>query len=487
MTLNKVSSSPSIPSSPSSARRSPEVAALRRSKPYYGYAAPILRLPVQSEGSDTASPVAGWTGLQGYGARHRLDLAPFSLWEDEKGDFRLPTELEADWLITKFRPMTISYHFPIIVIETGYPPNPLPLTVACVGVKFIPPPTTFTLTETGIRTNVPRDARPTHFSTNYLGVRGPPDPLNFKLKKWMQPTDDQLQTILQALFEFCNPRLVHILCPYIIVELYHDDGRTYEPGSLPCQMGGYALSYHHQEESVFKGFSARARPIKPDPLIQDTSNYLSMFDEICPGVRVTSATIADDGSHLPGSMSTTAGILLRDNHGNQRLTVSNHGFQNRKDVFHPTETSNPIGEIDERWEHLDIALVKLNPSINFTNKTYFEAKAPRRLLSSHEIPYGVYFSVDGMSTGVVFMQAEGTTMEIPRRPPRMTKIKYVEWKIYRGFGNTEAVPREGMCGAAFVADNSNEGGVAGFFQLGDDSFAMTPVLDEMIACSWSVV
>ena len=78
-------------------------------------------------------------------------------------------------------------------------------------------------------------------------------------------------------------------------------------------------------------------------------------------------------------------------------------------------------------------------------------------------------------------------MEIPRRPPGMTKVKYAEWKIYRGFGNTEAVPREGVCGAAFVTENSNEGGVAGFSQPGDDSFAMTPVLDEMIACSWSVV
>ena len=166
------------------------------------------------------------------------------------------------------------------------------------------------------------------------------------------------------------------------------------------------LSFHHQEESVFKGLSARARQTKPEPFVQDTSDYLSLFGENCPGVRVTSATIADDGSHLPGSMSTTAGILLRDNHGNQRLTVSNHGFQNRKEVFHPTETSKLIGEIDERWEHLGIALVKLNPSINFTNKTYFEAKAPRRLLSSHEIPYGAYFSVDGMSTASCKLRAQ---------------------------------------------------------------------------------
>ena len=34
-------------------------------------------------------------------------------------------------------------------------------------------------------------------------------------------------------------------------------------------------------------------------------------------------------------------------------------------VFHPFEDNVQIGEIDERWEHLDIALAKLNPSVKF--------------------------------------------------------------------------------------------------------------------------
>lgn len=36
-------------------------------------------------------------------------------------------------------------------------------------------------------------------------------------------------------------------------------------------------------------------------------------------------------------------------------------------------------------------------------------------------------------------------MQIPPRPRRMTEIEYGEWKINRGFGNTEAVPKEKGC------------------------------------------
>ena len=36
-------------------------------------------------------------------------------------------------------------------------------------------------------------------------------------------------------------------------------------------------------------------------------------------------------------------------------------------VFNPFEDNVQIGEIDERWEHLDITLAKLNASVKFNN------------------------------------------------------------------------------------------------------------------------
>jgi hypothetical protein len=145
-------------------------------------------------------------------------------------------------------------------------------------------------------------------------------------------------------------------------------------------------------------------------------------------------------------MHTTAGILVRDS----RLTVSNHGFLRGDEVFHPTNNGIHIGEINERFDYLDIALVKLYPSIKFTNATYCDAKRPRRLLRSQEIPDGVFFCVGGISTGAVFMQVQGTSLDIPSRPPSITKIRFLKSKIFRGFGALDSVPREGICGAPLV-------------------------------------
>ena len=476
-------------SSPRPYRLTQEVPAIRRKLPYHNYASATIPSHTHPR-SDDHPPCTMWTGPRGYGGRHILDEAPFSLWDDAKGDFRLPDSSERNWLVTRYRATAVDFQFPVMLIETADPPDPLPLTVAAVATKFVPPPSeTVDRNAGGMRLRPLHDARPLQFTTDYAGMRGPEDPLQFTFRRWVQPIDEELKSLVRALFRFCNPRMVHILCPYIIVELCCEDQRTYEPGSMPRRMGGYSVHYHHSVESVFQGLSMRGRQrlISPHASIQDTSNYLDLFDELCPGVRVSSGTVTDSDSSAEASMSTTAGILVRDTHGHQRLTVSNHGFLHSKEVFHPSDSGTQIGEIDERWEHLDIALVRLYPSVQFTNSTYFEAKVPRRLLRAHEIPNGAFFSVDGMSTGVVFMQAQGLTLDIPPRPRDMNEIDFFKMRIYRGFGALGTVPREGICGAAFVEDDSEEGGVAGFFQNGNADYALSPCLDELIDQSWNIV
>ena len=91
-----------------------------------------------------------------------------------------------------------------------------------------------------------------------------------------------------------------------------------------------------------------------------------------------------------------------------------------------------------------------------------------------------------MSTGPVFMQAQGITLDIPPRPSSMTAIQFFKSKIFRGFGALGSVPRQDICGAPFVEDDSDEGGVAGFFVNGNADFALTPCLDEFIDRSWDV-
>ncbi|KAL9100873.1 MAG: hypothetical protein Q9163_003800 [Psora crenata] len=157
------------------------------------------------------------------------------------------------------------------------------------------------------------------------------------------------------------------------------------------------------------------------------------------------------------------------------LTSSAQVFEYHSDeVFQPSNSGTQIGKIDERWNHLDVASVKLNPSVKLANSTYFEAKIPSRLLRSLEIPDGAFFSMDGMSTGVVYMQAQGLTLDIPPRHKSTTEITFSKILICRQFTATGAVPREGGYGAALLEDDTEKGGVAGFFQIGNEDFAFSP-------------
>ena len=480
-------------SSPGRLRLSPQVSAVRQSVPYLNYAPPpFLGAYLNSEGPQfEPQPQDTWSGNCGYGARHRLDEAPFSLWDETEGDFRVPTPKETRWIVSMYNADAIAYQFPVIVIVTEQPPNPLPLTVAAVAAKFVASTQAHASDNTFGKMG-PKpifDARPTHFTTDYAGMRGPEDPLDFTFKKWIQPPRAELQLLVHALSHFCHPRHVHVMYPRVIVELYCDDGRTYEPGSLPRTIGGYSTHYHHSNESVFAGLSlhARQRLIGPTHTVEDTSNYLQAYQELCPGIRVSSGSTPDIGLYAQASTSTTAGLLIHDNHGHQRLTVSNQAFLKTNQVFHPTHNDTQIGDIVERFPHLDVALVELNPSITFTNSTYFEAKKPRRLLRSHEISNGAWFAVDGISTGVVFLQAQGLTLACQRRSPGVTAIAFSEWIVYRGFGALGVVPLEGIRGAAIVEENTEDCGVAGFVQHGNADWVLAPCLGELIDGSWGVV
>lgn len=131
------------------------------------------------------------------------------------------------------------------------------------------------------------------------------------------------------------------------------------------------------------------------------------------------------GQYAKFPMPTTAGILDRDNYGHQRLTVSNHGFLYSNEGFHPSNDRVQIGVLDERWNVL--------------------------------------------------------------HPKSCTDIAFARMRTYRGFEAMAAVPRDGICGAALVEYDSEEGGVAGFFQNGNDYYAWSPCLDQFIDRSWGVV
>ena len=92
-----------------------------------------------------------------------------------------------------------------------------------------------------------------------------------------------------------------------------------------------------------------------------------------------------------------------------------------------------------------------------------------------------------MSTGVVFLQAQGLTLMIPPRPENSTDIQYHKMRTYQGFGAIGTLPRDGLSGAAIVEDETDNGGVAGFVQYGYIDCIFSRCLDELIDLSWSLV
>ena len=157
---------------------------------------------------------------------------------------------------------------------------------------------------------------------------------------------------------------------------------------------------------------------------------------------------------------------------------SNHGFPGSDQVFHPSTDGCRIGEITEGWLAQDTALVNLDPSVSFSNNSYFEAQLPKQLLRSQEMEesrYGKRFSADGMSTGLVFLFLQGVSSYEARLPstPRPIKINFTEWvaeNMFHMIGPTGGTTKDGFCGAPIV------GAVAGFFQLANNEMCLSPVL-----------
>ena len=227
-------------------------------------------------------------------------------------------------------------------------------------------------------------------------------------------------------------------------------------------------------------------------------NNLEQDDHtLTPGVRVSSASGTDEGPYATESYSTTGGVLLRNSDDRVRMTVANHGFPASTQVFHPSIDGSRIGEIDERCLAQDVALVKLDPSIRFDNSHYFEAPNPVRLLRSNEVrsKAGKWFSVDGMSTGLIFLFLRGVRLHKADRPggpmpvPVPVHIAFPEWNeesLFQTLGPNGGNLRDGICGAPIVEDEGN-GGVAGFFQLGSREWCLSPVLDEIMDRGWAVL
>ncbi|PLN85034.1 hypothetical protein BDW42DRAFT_18441 [Aspergillus taichungensis] len=289
-----------------------------------------------------------------------------------------------------------------------------------------------------------------------------------------------------------NIHAINFISPIIVVELCHQDGRKYERISLPGVVGGRLTIYHHSNIPFWgTAEQARERLINPSDAVQDTTNYLeSDAKTMCPGVRVESGPMSRHGKYGTATMASSAGVLLRSVDDGPRLTVSNHAFLGTDEVYHPSPQAAGlcIGQITERFEHLDIALVELSPSSSFTNSEYFQAQTPTRLLRSNQVSENVWCSLDGMTTGLAFMRVVGVRMRDAQRLPGVAIpcTDFMVENILEFIAPAGGRIRDGVCGAPIVVDDGQDGGVVGFFQLEaqDSDWALSPCLDDLLDRGW---
>ncbi|KAI4223186.1 MAG: hypothetical protein L6R40_008518 [Gallowayella cf. fulva] len=290
-------------------------------------------------------------------------------------------------------------------------------------------------------------------------------------------------------------RAVHFLPPAIVIELDVSSGRAYQRFSLPSKAGGLTIKYHQSLEPYWKDSSHAAfqQLITPTAFVNDDTDYLLVGNqELCPGVCLPSALFSQDGTPASLRRTTTAGTLWQK--GTTRLlTVAAHAFEDSIEVFHPSPSGRRIGEIVTKIPVQDIGLVRLDPSINFNNSTYFDAPVPKRLVRSAEIKAGAWFELDSMTTGRIDMNARGKSWMNPlgaQDPHNNIPIGVREWKMeldWSVFGNLGGASqvKDGICGAPIVDVG---GRVAGYFHLADiHPMAHTSALDSFILGGWSIV
>lgn len=331
-------------------RASPQIQALQSTSPYLDLYtnsptilrddAPILNTvrpgqPLSPSSHAHPDPNYRFSGSAGYGARHVNDKAPFSLWDAEKHTFIHLTIEQFRWIERTYNSTSIHLILPFMIITTASPPQPISLTVGCVAAIFIAPNTPEHLEIFG--------------NAAYANPRVPNPCPEVEWPKLSNPSRSQITEKLFALNQLMNVKAAFFLPTHNVIELDHDDGRTYKPASLPGKVGNRSTIYHHSDEPFLQAMQSfdRDRAINPASyaqivspgasLPQDDIDYLSRPPGIIrPGIRVSSGFLAINGPPGPetSSKATTAGVFLC-NGAEIRISVAHQGFLNTREVYHP--------------------------------------------------------------------------------------------------------------------------------------------------------
>ena len=165
-----------------------------------------------------------WVRPEGYGSRRSHDKAPFSLWNESDRLFHSPTNNRRAWINANFSVRGMGWKLHFIYKETDQPPEPVPLTLGCMPVLFV-----------GIG-EVPKNPVPSAGHYANPRVKDPCPEVGWP--KLRNPKKLQKMAVLTCLAEIVNPKAIYFLPSMVLVELALNDGRSYEPHSLPGIVAG---------------------------------------------------------------------------------------------------------------------------------------------------------------------------------------------------------------------------------------------------------
>jgi hypothetical protein len=417
------------------------------------------------------------------GSRHCLDIAPFNIWSDEKGNY-VPLKPNFLWVAHTYKARNIDWVQPFWIVATERPSLPnhdgkITLTIGGAPVIFISEATF----KTGYHPGIPRANALIYVNPSLISM---PDPISHLLqaKPWTSPTRQEAELIFNTLKPRCSIIAMNFVFRELIIELANN-GRTYAKASLPSRVGGWSVSYHHNVgDAAFwdtKLPSARKREVSPfsqkvPSIFGDMTNYRIVDEGVLgPGIRVAGQT-----------KFSSAGIRIRK--GTEvRMTLAQHSFEDDDYVYHPDIISGTqIAEITTRYPGQDLALAKIAPGVLFNNTMIFESPIPTKLLIGDAIGMNrEWFFCDSCTTGVIAMKFGGIRFARNADDEITLFSEFQPASVWYGLAPTGGAQdiRDGICGAPIV--HESDGAVAGFFQYIDDSgFCFSPHLDKLIDDEW---
>lgn len=232
---------------------------------------------------------------------------------------------------------------------------------------------------------------------------------------------------------------------------------------IPSFLAGQGCYYRFSESEDCLPAALQGKP--PTGIQYDNTIYADEVGSILrPGIIVSSSvtTSTVDGKEIRNFKSTTSGLMVVNQDGDKFITIAAHGFEQDGLVWHPNPHHGKIiGNIVESIPDADIAIVKLNKGLRYTNHTFGTAENPGGKamvgISPNYPPHtliGDIISMDNPYSGF----CEGQIVALGAKIGNSGK-HYIPhtWTILQS--GEEVV--DGSCGSVILDD---DGRVVGFFR-----------------------